>query len=106
MTKVYNKLVRDKIPQIIEKAGKKPVTFIIEDNEQLRRLLIEKLREEVEEYCTTLEHEELADILEVIYSLAESVHGITFSDIEKVRTEKEKERGGFRERIFLEKVIE
>lgn len=106
MIKEYHKLVRDKIPDIIEKSGKKPVVYKIEDEKLMKEMLVAKLKEEVEEYCVSMEAEELADILEVIYALAEKVHNIDFGIIENLRKEKEIERGGFKEGIVLEKVMD
>ncbi|GAW90948.1 hypothetical protein Nther_0786 [Calderihabitans maritimus] len=106
MTIVYNKLVRDRIPEIIEKDGKKPVISRIRDKKTLKEMLVSKLKEEVEEYCLSLELTELADILEVIRALVHNIHNIKFSDVEKLREEKERERGGFNEGIILEKVVD
>ncbi|WP_368731538.1 phosphoribosyl-ATP pyrophosphohydrolase [Calderihabitans maritimus] len=103
---MYNKLVRDRIPEIIEKDGKKPVISRIRDKKTLKEMLVSKLKEEVEEYCLSLELTELADILEVIRALVHNIHNIKFSDVEKLREEKERERGGFNEGIILEKVVD
>ncbi|MFA9556732.1 phosphoribosyl-ATP pyrophosphohydrolase [Evansella sp. AB-rgal1] len=99
----YNKLVRDNIPNIIEKTGKKYQTRTLDEKEYINELKV-KLGEEVEEYLQTVsdEHsvEDLADVLEIIHSLVK-VHGTTMEDLEAVRKEKETKRGGFQERIFL-----
>jgi len=105
MIKIYNKLVRDKIPEIIAKNGSIPVSYKIKDDEELRKLLIEKLREEVEEYCESLNPEELADILEVMHTLSKEVHNRKFVNIENMREFKKNEIGGFKDRIFLERVV-
>lgn len=102
---IYNKLVRDKIPEVIEKAGKTPVFYKLDDPGRIKKLLVAKLREEVEEYCASGDYNELADILEVIHGLAEKVHEIRYSEAELIRAEKKDARGGFGEGIFLEKVI-
>jgi len=106
MIKIYNKLVRDNIPEIIAKNGSTPVSYKITDDNKLRELLINKLREEVEEYCESLNHEELADILEVIRCLIKEIHHRKYSDIENIREFKKNEIGGFKDRVFLERVIE
>ncbi|MFL0196915.1 phosphoribosyl-ATP pyrophosphohydrolase [Clostridium sp. WILCCON 0269] len=100
--KVYNKLVRDKIPQVIKTAGKK---FDIRkaDKEEHYKLLEMKLEEEVKEFLEDKNLEELADIMEVLFGLAENM-GYSESDLLQKRMEKKKERGGFKEGIVLEKV--
>ncbi|MFZ3591621.1 phosphoribosyl-ATP pyrophosphohydrolase [Bacillus sp. DJP31] len=100
---IYNKLVRDKIPQVIEKTGKVFKTSIL-SNEQYIIELQKKAFEELEEYIHAGNHEEaieeLADLLEIIHAFAE-YHGSTIHDVEKVREIKAEERGGFKERVFL-----
>lgn len=100
---VYNKLVRDLIPEIIQNSGKKFTTRILEDDEYIIELK-KKLSEEIQEYknATTDEEaiEELADILELMHALAK-VHGANIQEIEKIRQDKAKKRGGFSEKIFL-----
>jgi predicted house-cleaning noncanonical NTP pyrophosphatase (MazG superfamily) len=99
----YNKLVRDGIPKIIEKEGKTYKTAILDDN-QFKAELQKKLKEEVAEYLNAQSDqeavEELADVLEVIHALAET-HGASFEELKHVRKNKAKERGGFKEKIFL-----
>ena len=101
---VYNKLVRDLIPEIIEKAGKRSVYTVLNEHECLK-MLENKLDEETAEYHASKNVEELADILEVIYALAES-SGCSADELERIRAQKAQERGGFRKRLFLKKVIE
>lgn len=99
---VYNKLVRDGIPDVIKAAGKEPV-FRVAGKEEFGRLLTEKLWEEVREFSASEKAEELADILEVIKSLA--LHkGLEWEDLEKLAAKKAEERGAFEKRIFLERV--
>ncbi len=102
--KVYNKLVRDKIPEIIEKDNCKPNTRVLEETEY-KKELDKKLLEEVNEYIKDDNIEEIADILEVIYAILESKK-VTKEDIELVRVKKREKRGGFEKRIFLENVEE
>ena len=97
--KEYHKLVRDKIPQIIEMQGERPCTRILDQDEYTRRLEA-KLDEEVREFHRDQTLEELADILEVVYALAENM-GCTKEDLHRVYDKKHEDRGGFRERIFL-----
>ncbi|MDO7908880.1 nucleoside triphosphate pyrophosphohydrolase [Paenibacillus sp. JX-17] len=99
----YNKLVRDRIPHIITSQGKSCRTRIL-NPEEYKEELRTKLREESEEYFAAANNtdalEELADMLEVIRSLAE-VHGSSTAELEKIRADKAEARGGFAERVFL-----
>lgn len=105
---IYNKLVRDRIPEIIQQSGKSFNTRKLGYEEYIEEIK-NKAFEELNEYAqskTSLEAaEELADLLEVIHSLAD-IHGYTFRQIEEIRQRKADVRGGFRERIFLVDVEE
>lgn len=101
----HNKLVRDKIPEIIEKSGKKPVYTHVRDNVPYFDLLNQKLDEEVAEYRESTSLEELADILEVIYALCEAA-GYDVEDLLTIYKNKHEERGGFSKGIFLVEVEE
>ena len=97
----FNKLVRDRIPEIIRNKGEKPITRIADDEEYWQRLK-DKLEEEVDEFLHDGEEkEEIADILEVLHAIMD-FRKIKKADVEKLRQKKEKERGGFREKIILE----
>ena len=100
---IYNKLVRDRIPEIIESNGKQFSTKIL-GNEEYIKALKNKSFEELEEYINAGNDkdalEELADLLEIIHALAEC-HGSSFDNVEKVRQKKAEKRGGFKEKIFL-----
>ncbi len=102
--KVYNKLVRDRIPEIIEDAGKKYSIHIAQKEEHLD-LLEAKLEEEFAEYKEDKNIEELADLMEVIFGMAKAL-GYTEEELIKKRDEKREERGGFEKGIVLEKVWE
>ena len=104
MEKIYHKLVRDKIPEIIKNSGKRCETRVLSDEEYLQ-FLQEKLLEEVAEYQESGSHEELADILEVVYAAA-MAQGITAQQLEAIRAAKAQKRGGFAQRIFLRHVDE
>ena len=103
MEKVFNKLVRDKIPNIIEEKGEKAYTRILNDDEYFKELLI-KLEEETKEVIGTNNNEdlleELGDVYEVIKSIAEA-KGFSTEDIVEVADEKRSKRGGFKDKIFL-----
>lgn len=95
----FNKLVRDRIPAIIEAGGERPVTRILNDEEYLR-CLEQKLDEETAEYHEGKNLEELADILEVVYALAEA-GGHSREELLSVYEKKHEARGGFADRVFL-----
>ncbi|AMX83332.1 phosphoribosyl-ATP pyrophosphohydrolase [Geobacillus subterraneus] len=103
---IYNKLVRDRIPAIIEQAGK-TFTARILDEEEYKKELQKKAFEELEEYVQAATDEaaieELADVLEIIHALA-ACHGASIEQVEQIRAKKAEERGGFREKIFLVEV--
>ena len=98
----YQKLVRDRIPEIIEAAGKKPVTHILDEAAYLAEL-DRKLSEECAEYQESKSLEELADMLEVMYAIAEA-RGYSVAELETVRRKKAAERGAFQKRIYLDGV--
>lgn len=102
MTNHHNKLVRDKIPEIIEKAGKKAYTHILSEEDYMNEL-DKKLNEECAEYQANKNIEELADMLEVMYAIAEA-RGWSVSELEAVRRDKAEKRGGFRDKVYLEYV--
>ncbi len=103
--KTYNKLVRDKIPNIIKANGDIPYTRILSDEKEYLIALIDKLFEEAQELKDNPSLEELADVLEVIYAIGKKL-GFTTNQIESARKEKKSLRGGFSNRVFLEKVDE
>ncbi len=103
-TKIYNKLVRDNIPAIIEATGAACETEILSEADYLR-CLDAKLEEELSEYRRDPNVEELADLLEVVYACARA-RGYTEAELEAVRAEKADKRGGFGGRILLKTVTE
>ena len=100
----YNKLVRDRIPEIIKSFGKSCTTEILSAEDYLR-MIDAKLDEELAEYHEDQNIEELADLLEVIRAAA-IARGYSLEDLERVRTEKAAKRGGFEKRILLKEVVE
>ena len=96
---IYNKLIRDKIPEMIEQNGGKAVIRRL-SHEEFVRFLEMKLDEEAGEYHRDKTVEELADILEVVYALA-AVHGFTKEELLAVYNEKHEKRGGFERRLLL-----
>ena len=101
---IYNKLVRDRIPEIIIKAGKEPITSVLTDEEYIK-MLDKKLNEECAEYQADKNIEELADMLEVIIAITK-VRGYSLNELERIRAEKADKRGGFEQKIFLKEVID
>lgn len=107
MEKIYNKLVRDKIPEIIENDGETPVVRVLNDNEY-KKELEKKLKEEYEEVLLAKDKkerlEELADMLEVIRMLA-LLEDEDIQSVINIMDKKRKKRGGFTKKLFLEKTI-
>lgn len=99
MTKTYNKLVRDRIPEIIEAKGDKCEINILSDEEYLK-MIDAKLDEELAEYHKDQNIEELADLLEVVHAAA-IARGYTLEQLEAIRAKKAGERGGFEKKILL-----
>ena len=107
MERIYNKLVRDNIPNIIKEKGETPVTRILEDN-AYKNELEKKLYEEYQEVLESsgdARAEELADMLEIIRALAK-LENKSLQDIINIADNKNIKRGAFEGKIFLEKVIE
>lgn len=107
MEQIYKKLVRDNIPTIISNNGETPITRIL-SNDEYKQELEKKLYEEYQEVLNTTTSndriEELADMLEIIISLAK-LENKSLNDVIEVAKIKREKRGGFEERIYLEKVI-
>jgi len=99
----YNKLVRNKIPQIIE-ADDKKVIYEILSNSEYMTMLDEKLNEEIREYQDSKNVEKLADIMEVVYTIA-MVNGLSPDELEEMRKTKAEKRGDFSGKVFLKEVI-
>lgn len=104
----YNKLIRNKIPQIIKSNGKTPTTRILPEDEYIEELC-KKTQEELTEYIKAKTKpdklEELSDLLELINALAEH-EGATLEEINNIRKKKAEERGGFSNRVFLIEVAD
>ena len=95
----YNKAIRDKIPEIIEKSGHTCNIKALNDEEFLIEIQ-KKLSEEVKEYQSNHDVAELADILEVVYRIAQ-LKGLSKEELEKIRTKKKEDRGCFDKNLFL-----
>ena len=99
MTREYNKLVRDYIPDIIEDGGSIADVRTLTEPEYIL-FLDKKLNEEVKEYQESKSVEEIADIIEVLYAICDA-RGYSREQLECVRLKKLEEKGGFKEKVFL-----
>lgn len=100
---VHNKLVRDRIVEIIEASGRSCTWRVLGDAEyeaELKRKLGEEVQEFLEAEGKDAAVEELADVLEVVFALAEGM-GVSVEDVMRVRERKAEERGGFGGRVYL-----
>ena len=102
---MYNKLVRDNIPDIIRSNGEEPIVHVLDDEaykSELERKLLEEANEVVESGGVDRIYE-LADLMEVVHALLE-LEKKTMEDVENARVEKHNKRGGFTKRLYLEGV--
>ena len=97
--KQYDKLIRDKIPEIIEKSGRSCKTEVLSDAECLR-YLNKKLLEEANEYLESEEIEELADMEEVLRAILK-LRSVSYEEFEEMRNKKSDERGSFDKKLLL-----
>ena len=104
MIRVYNKAIRDKIPEIIESSGASCLVDILDDEKFLDELVF-KLEEEIEEFKESTSIEELCDLIEIAFRIAE-LNGVSNEDFEKIREKKNLERGKFAKNLFLIQVNE
>lgn len=102
MIRVYNKAIRDRIPEIIEKSGSESTVKILSDEDFLKELE-KKLEEEIKEYKESKKIEEICDLIEIAYRIAE-LYGVSNDSLNKKREEKNIERGKFEENVFLVQV--
>ena len=102
--KKYNKLVRDKIPDIIKADGGE-CKFHVAKKDEFRLKLDEKLLEEVDEFLASPDAEEIADVLEVVEVIAR-MNGINIDEIKEAKKKKREERGGFSLMFVLDEATE
>lgn len=103
---VYNKLVRDLIPEIIKNDGETPITKILNDKEykkELLKKLIEESKEVVEAENNKDLTKEISDVMEVLEAI-EKIYNLDKKEILKVKKQRKEKRGGFKNKIFLEKI--
>lgn len=106
--KIYKKLIRDKIPEIIKKDNAVPKVSVL-NNEQFKIALKEKMVEEAKELLEAEASEEILNELSDIFQLLESIaleNNLTVAQVEKKKEKKKLERGGFEKKLFLEYVDE
>lgn len=105
MPVVYRKLVRDRIPEVIQSEGRRPVTRVL-DEASYRQALLAKLMEEAQEASHANAEDlpgEMADVLEVLRALTVAT-GMSWPQLLALADDKRSRRGGFGRRIFLESV--
>ncbi len=95
----FGKIVRDRIPEIIEQSGSRAVTRIPGKEEIIGGLEV-KLTEELTEYLEDHSLEEMADLLEVMHGILHH-RGVSWEELERIRLEKKEKRGGFEQGIWL-----
>lgn len=100
----YNKAIRDNVPEIIRSSGSKALITNMEDIEYLS-VLESKLLEEYNEYLEEHNIDELVDMLEIIYRIAE-LKGCSKTKLEKMRLEKRTEIGGFESNLYLKSIMD
>lgn len=100
MKYIYNKLVRDRIPENINSMEGRKCNFKILNNEEYLKELDKKLFEEAHEFIEEHSVEELADLMEVIFAIMKD-RNISFEDVEKARKIKNNKKGSFNDRIYL-----
>lgn len=108
MKKIYNKLVRDKIPEIIRNDNKICKIKMLNEQDyilELKQKLCEEAKEVLNADSKTKVAEELADVLEIIDALKD-VYNFTNQDIQYIKEKKANKNGRFKEKIYLEYVIE
>lgn len=108
MEKIYKKLVRDNIPEIIRQDKAEPKTRILEQEEYLNELF-RKLEEEAKEAVKARADkrklmEEIGDVYEIIDAIIDNC-GLAKEEIMELKSERRIKRGGFSKKIFLESVI-
>lgn len=104
MIYTYNKLIRDNNVKLMEDKGCK-VSCETLDDKRYGEELDKKLKEEVNEYLSDYNIEEMADVMEVIYAILD-FRGITMEEVENVRIKKRERKGAFKKKIFLKTVEE
>ena len=103
--RIYNKLVRDGVPEQITQGGDTCVHCVLEDEDEYRFALDEKLDEEIVDYQISKDISELSEVLEVIHAIVEA-RGMTFEELDEMRLKKREKRGGFTKRFLVKEIHE
>lgn len=103
--RIYNKLVRDHVPEAIVANGDQCIHEVIENDVEFISALDEKLDEELVEYQISKDLSKLADVLEVIHAIAEA-RGSSFEKLDELRLDKRHLRGGFTKKYLLVEIHE
>ena len=103
--RIYNKLVRDGVPEEIAQSGDSCVHCVLEDEDEYRFALDEKLDEEIVDYQISKDISELSEVLEVIHAIVEA-RGMTFEELDEMRLKKREKRGGFNKRFLVKEIHE
>lgn len=103
--RIYNRLVRDGVPDKIAQSGDSCVHCVLEDEDEYRFALDEKLDEEIADYQISKDISELSDVLEVIHAIVEA-RGMTFEKLDEMRLKKREKRGGFSKRFLVKEIHE
>ena len=98
----YDKLVRDKIPEIIQNGGR-TCEYTVLSEEDYAEYLNRKLAEELNEYEESQSVEELADLEEVLRAIL-AVKGVSYEEFDNIRNQKAEKRGAFEKRLLLKSV--
>lgn len=100
MKYIYNKLVRDKIPEDINSIEGRKCNYKILNDEEYLQELDKKIFEEAHEFIEEHAIEELADLMEVIFAIMK-IRNISIEDVENARQVKNGKRGSFNDKIYL-----
>lgn len=100
--KKYDKLIRDRIPEIIAESGKEYKLEVVDDEIALE-YLYKKLNEEVDELVVDKNLEEIVDVMEVLFAIADK-YGYSENDVLAKRDEKNASNGGFKQNLILKEV--
>lgn len=100
--RVFNKLVRDNIPDICKNNGQTPKYEVLDDK-KYKFELKKKLKEETGEFLFSDNIEELADIVEVVEALA-NANGSSFDAVMRIKGEKAIKNGKFEKKLYLKSV--
>lgn len=100
MKYIYNKLVRDKIPENINSMNGRKCNYKILTEYEYIQELDKKLFEEAHEFIEEHSIEELADLMEVVLAIMKAKN-ISMEELENARKIKNNKKGSFNNKIYL-----